>query len=262
MDATHSINVSGLTYRYEQSGSHFEALSSVNLQVREGEFVSIIGPSGCGKTTLLRVIGGLLEPTAGRVSIGSVEPKQAQREKAIGFVLQDPSLLPWRNVVDNVRLPLEVNRGRSRPGGARDLVELVGLGEFSRYYPHQLSGGMRQRVALARALVFDPGTLLMDEPLGSLDEITRAAMRYEILRIWQQTKKTVVMVTHSAAEAVAMSDRVMVMTGPPGTFIGAVDVELPRPRSAAVEHTVLFQDRIRHIQELMAMGGAFEAAAS
>ena len=262
MATTPRISVTALSHAYEGRGQRLLALANVNLRVAEGEFVSIIGQSGCGKTTLLRIIGGLLQPSDGQVEIDGLDPREAQRRKAIGFVFQESSLLPWLSALDNVRLPLQVN-ARRRADGARTaqaMVDLVGLGEFAAYYPRQLSGGMRQRVALARALVFDPAILLMDEPLGSLDEITRTAMRYEILRVWQQTRKTVVMVTHSVAEAVAMSDRVLVMTGAPGALTGVVPIDLPRPRTAGIEHTPAFLECTRRVQQLLGMGGLVEAA--
>ena len=188
------------------------------------------GPSGCGKTTLLRIIGGLLRPTAGEALIEARAPAEAQRNRGIGYIFQDPALLPWRSVLGNIRLPLEIDSLRGRelrdPEG---LLDLVGLAGFGRYYPQQLSGGMQHRVALARALVFNPDLLLMDEPFGALDEITRSEMRYELLQLWDTHssgtgRKTAVFVTHSIAEAVTLSDRVVVLSGRPGTVLA--DIEL------------------------------------
>ncbi|MEE9285635.1 MAG: ABC transporter ATP-binding protein [Dehalococcoidia bacterium] len=251
------IAVHALSKSFETNGHDLVALRGVELTVASGEFVSIIGPSGCGKTTLLKIIGGLLEPTAGKVTVRGVGPREAQRRKEIGFVFQDPSLLPWRTVISNVRLPLQVNRkgGNGAGPGAQALVEMVGLGQFADYYPHQLSAGMKQRVSLARALVFDPSLLLMDEPLGSLDEITRSAMRYELLRLWELTRKTVLMVTHSVAEAVVLSDRVAVMTGQPGRIDDIVTIDLPRPRGRGLERSEPFLDYTDRIQGLLARGG-------
>ena len=184
------------------------------------------------KTTLLRTIGGLLKPTVGVVEIDGMPPSEAQRRKMIGFVFQDPAILPWLKVLDNVRLPLQLNPSRTH-GNADDperLVEAIGLTEFEDYYPHQLSGGMKQRVALARALVLNPDVLLMDEPLGSLDEMTRVAMRYELLRIWELSRKTVLFVTHSIQEAVLLSDRVVIMSSRPGRIVQQVEVALPRAK--------------------------------
>lgn len=218
------------------------ALDGVSLDVCHGEFVSILGPSGCGKSTLLRIVGGLLQPTAGQVFIDGSSSKAAQEEKSLGFVFQEPSLLAWCTVKGNVQLPLQVNRHREKrfAHATDDLIDLVGLTQFSEYYPFQLSGGMQQRVALARSLVFDPSVLLMDEPLGALDEITRAEMRYELLRIWELDKKTVLMVTHSIAEAVILSDRVVVLSGLPGRIKGIVTVDLPRPRTETIERSQEF----------------------
>ena len=239
--APYHVIVEGLTHLFEREDASLTALQDVELRIGWGEFVSVIGPSGCGKSTLLRIMGGLLPPTAGRVSLGGHRPDEAQRHKEIGYVFQDPSLLPWRSVVANVRLPLEVNRsGHDRPpdGDPDDLLDLVGLTRFRSYYPRELSGGMQQRVALARALVFDPSLLLMDEPFGALDEITRRAMRYELLRVWSaagERPKTVVFVTHSVAEAVALSDRVVVLSAAPGAVRAVVDIDLPRPRGEEME---------------------------
>ena len=238
------VTVEDLTQVFDDGDKSLMALSRVNLRVRSGEFVSVIGPSGCGKSTLLRVIGGLLAPTQGRIRLDGRSPREAQRHKEIGYVFQDPSLFPWRTVLSNVALPLEVNRrgagnGRARHRSPRELLELVGLEEFERYYPGELSGGMQQRVAIARALVFEPALLLMDEPFGALDEITRQAMRYELLRIWQAgsdtSPKTVVFVTHSIPEAIALSDRVAVLSSSPGSVRAVIDIDLPRPRGEGME---------------------------
>src|SRR5690606_13717563 len=210
-----------------------------HLEIERGEFVSIIGPSGCGKSTLLRAIGGLQGPTAGEVSADGSPPREAQRRKQMGFVFQAPSLMPWRSVIENVRLPLQVNRASGGSENPQRMVDLVGLGEFSRYYPHQLSGGMQQRVALARSFVTSPSVLLMYEPFGALDEITRTAMRYELMRIWRSEAGgptcTVVFVTHSIAEAVLLSDRVIVMTPQPGHIAASLEIDLPRPRHEEIE---------------------------
>jgi NitT/TauT family transport system ATP-binding protein len=232
------------------------ALANVDLEVGRGEFLAVLGPSGGGKTTLLKAIGGLLKPTAGTVTIGGRAPEDAQRRKEIGCVFQDSSLLPWRTVLQNIALPLEVNRSQSRPdkGEPERLLETVGLREFRDFHPHQLSGGMRQRVALARSLVTDPAVLLMDEPLGSLDEITRTTMRYELLRVWEVSRKTVVMVTHSIAEAVMMSDRVVVLSPRPGRIVGQVPVDLPRPRDESLERSRSYLEHIDRVKEVLSLG--------
>jgi NitT/TauT family transport system ATP-binding protein len=251
------IVTEGVDMVYEAGQRSLRVLAGIDLSVGRGEFVSIIGPSGCGKTTLLRIIGGLQEPAAGRVLIGGRPPREAQRQKQIGFVFQDPSLLPWRSVIDNVRLPLQVNRRRdsSARKDPEDLINLVGLEEFGRYYPHQLSGGMQQRVALARSFVTSPSVLLMDEPFGALDEITRSAMRFELMRVWRSEAAsagcTVVFVTHSIAEAVLLSDRVIVMSPQPGRITASLDINLPRPRGEEIEETQQFIDYTRRLRGLL-----------
>ncbi len=254
------ILVEGLSKVFPHRGLPLEALRRLELRVGWGEFVSVIGPSGCGKSTLLRIVGGLLEPTAGRVRIDGRSPRRAQKEKDIGLVFQDPSLLPWRTVLGNVRLPLEVNPTDSRRPLFQpdELLELVGLSAFADYHPHQLSGGMQQRVAIARALVFQPSLLLMDEPFGALDEITRSAMRYELLRIWQGPTsgpalrpKTVLFVTHSVPEAITLSDRVLVLTPRPGQVRATIDIRLPRPRDESLERRPEFLDYAQQLRNLL-----------
>jgi len=266
------IVIEGVDMVYERGPQRLHALDGIDLAIGRGEFVSIIGPSGCGKSTLLRIIGGLQHPSEGRVMIDGRPPRDLQRDKQLGFVFQDPSLLPWRNVVENVRLPLQVNRkgqgarakgqgvvtsSRQQSGGdsAGTLVDAVGLAEFQRYYPHQLSGGMQQRVALARALVTSPSVLLMDEPFGALDELTRTAMRYELMRVWRSAAgdrgSTVIFVTHSIAEAVLLSDRVVVMTPQPGRVAATLDIDLPRPRTEDIEGDPAFVEYTHHLRGLL-----------
>jgi NitT/TauT family transport system ATP-binding protein len=259
-NSSEHVSVDGLTQLFDNGDKSLTALSRVQLRVGWGEFVSVIGPSGCGKSTLLRVVGGLLEPSEGRVQLHGRSPREAQRNKEIGYVFQDPSLFPWRTVLANVSLPLEVNRrarknGKARQRSPRELLELVGLEEFERYYPGELSGGMQQRVAIARALVFDPTLLLMDEPFGALDEITRQAMRYELLRIWQAgsdtSPKTVVFVTHSIPEAIALSDRVVVLSASPGSVRAVIDIDLPRPRGEGMETDDSFLRYVVQLRNLL-----------
>lgn len=255
MEAPPHIAVTRLTQTFSAGDRTLTALADVSLNIYRGSFVSIIGPSGCGKSTLLKAIGGLLEPTSGAVLVDGHPPSEAQRRKSLGYVFQDPSLLPWRTVLQNTRLPLELNpqgdeTDQSDPEAA---VEAVRLTEFRDYYPHQLSGGMKQRVSLARALVMDPAVLLMDEPLGSLDEITRNAMRYEIARLWERTKKTVVFVTHSIAEAVMLSDRVVVLSSRPGRVLRDVPVDLPRPRTESLERSDEFQGYVYQIKQALSL---------
>ena len=230
-----------------------EALRGIDMSLRPGEFVSIIGPSGCGKSTLLRIIGGLLEPTSGSVHIREESVVQAQANKEIGFVFQQPALMPWRNVEENVRLPLQINRSANRNGQASssEMLELVGLSEFAEAYPYQLSGGMQQRVSIARALIFDPAVLLMDEPFGALDEITRGEMRFELLRIWQQSKKTVLFVTHSIPEALILADRVLLFTPRPGQTQETLEIDIPRPRTEDVEGSAVFNEYADHLRKML-----------
>ncbi len=235
----------------KKSFDNLSALSNVNASIAEGEFVSLIGTSGCGKSTLLRIISGLLETTSGSVQISGESPRTLQAQKKIGFVFQDPALLPWRTVCENIRLPLEVNRIDRANRSVSSLLEMVGLSEFHGYYPYQLSGGMQQRVALARALVFDPPLLLMDEPFGALDEITRNSMGYELSRIWEVSRKTVLFVTHSVSEAIVLSDRVLVMSRQPGTIKANIRIDLPRPRSEAMESSDVFRRYAIELKDLL-----------
>jgi NitT/TauT family transport system ATP-binding protein len=219
-----------------------EALSPTDLHVAPGELVTLIGPSGCGKTTLLRMIAGLEAPTAGGIVIDGVSPGEARRHKRIGFVPQAPALLPWRTVEANARLLLDLNRPATRPTASDPvpLLERVGLGEFRDAYPHELSGGMQQRVGLVRAFALGADYLLMDEPFAALDEITRADMRHLLAELSEPTGAGVVFVTHSLAEAVFLSDRVVVMSPRPGRVVGTVEIDLPHPRVPELEDTPAF----------------------
>ena len=256
MKRTSHISVRGLTQVFHTRQGPLTALDTLDLEVEEGAFISIIGPSGGGKTTLLKAIGGLLEPTSGTILVNGSPPVEARRRKDIGFVFQDPALLPWRTVEENIRLPLQMNtRGTGiKTAEPEHLLDAVGLTDFRDYYPRHLSGGMRQRVALARALVLDPAVLLMDEPLGALDEMTRIAMRHELLRLWESSRKTVVLVTHSIPEAVLLADRVVVLSRQPGRIVEEVGIDLPRPRSESFERSADFLEYTRQVNEILAMG--------
>ena len=220
---------------YGQGSTRHLVLSEVSLAIGRGEFVSVIGPSGCGKTTLLRLVAGLTSSDSGRILIDGESVAQARAGKALGLVPQEPALLPWLDVLGNVRLPLRINRKANAGRELRDPVETLeamGLtGDVLSRYPAQLSGGMQQRVAIARAYVFNPNVLLMDEPFSALDELNRDQQRMNLLEFWQTHRKSVLFVTHSVPEAVILSDRIVVMGARPGAIKAVVDVDLPRPRS-------------------------------
>lgn len=230
-----------------------DAVRDIGLDVGRGEFVSLIGPSGCGKSTLLRLIGNLLEPSAGTVLVNGKTAHQARVDRDYGMVFQHSTLFEWRSVLDNVALPLEVmgRQKTQRNATARAMLELVQLAEFSGHYPYQLSGGMQQRVAIARALSFEPAILLMDEPFGALDEMTRERMQNELLRIWAQTGTTVVFVTHSIPEAVFLSTRVVIMSARPGEIAGIVDIDLPQPRTDDTRESPRFYEKMTEVREAL-----------
>ena len=236
---------------YPRPGGHLPVLDQVRFQVEEREFVCLVGSSGCGKTTLLKLIAGLEKPTAGRIYLGGEEVDRPSRR--VGFVFQEPTLMAWRTVRANVTLPLELNglSGRQAREKAGDLLDLVGLHGFEEAHPSQLSGGMAQRVALARALVHDPQLLLLDEPFGALDALTRERMGRELLRIWQARQKTVVMVTHSVPEAVYLADRVLVLGPRPATIVAEFPIDLPRPRTQEVRETPSCGVLAHHIREAL-----------
>lgn len=229
------IEVRGLGVTYGVgSGQAVPALADIDLTVPDGAFVSLVGPSGCGKSTLLRVIADLMPPTRGAVAIGGAAPAELRRQGRIGLVFQQPNLMPWLRIDDNVRLLAELVEGRGPPRARPDvpgLLNLVGLAGFESKRPHQLSGGMQSRAALARALALDPAILLMDEPFAALDEITRDRMAFELMRVWQHYRKTVLFVTHSLAEAAFLSDTVVLMSARPGRIQRVFPIDLPRPRT-------------------------------
>ncbi len=226
------ISIEGVNKTFDSAAGRVTALADVTLQIGAGEFIALIGPSGCGKSTLMRLIGDLIQPSNGKISVKGKPPDQARRDRDYGIVFQSPVLYDWRTVQRNVELPLEVmgRPAEERATRAREMLAMVGLEEFVRAYPWQLSGGMQQRVSIARALVFAPSILLMDEPFGALDEITRERMQQELLQIWARTNATVIFVTHSIPEAVFLSDRVVVMSPRPGRIEAIVNIDLPRPR--------------------------------
>jgi NitT/TauT family transport system ATP-binding protein len=247
------VSLKGVGKTFSSGGASTEALTRIDLEVEAGEFVSLLGPSGCGKSTLLRIIGDLLPPSTGTVSVNGKTPAEARRHRDYGMVFQQATLLDWRRVLRNVQLPLEIMEVSvvEKDRRARAMLELVELSDFSEHYPWQLSGGMQQRVAIARALVLEPALLLMDEPFGALDEMTRERMQMELMRIWQQTRKTVVFVTHSIPEAVFLSTRVVVMSPRPGRIAGIVDIGLPQPRRFETRELPDFFDKLNEVREIL-----------
>jgi NitT/TauT family transport system ATP-binding protein len=226
-----------------------KALHSITLDIASGEFVGIIGPSGCGKSTLLRLIADQIQPSAGKISLEGSPPALARAHKAIAWMAQNPALLPWQTVLENVQLPLRVNRGVPSSGlSPSALLKMVGLMEFADVYPSTLSGGMQQRVALARALVTGAPLWLMDEPFAALDELTRETLTEEVLRLWAQFRPTVLWVTHQITEAVRMADRIVVMTARPGRIGAIMPVTLPRPRDETSSTTI---DLVRQLRALL-----------
>jgi len=246
------IQVENVAKRYEsRQGESVNAIEEVSLDIARGEFVSLVGPSGCGKSTLLKMIGRLLPPSTGLIRyrgipVGEVRPR-------LGMVFQESLLLPWRTVLDNIVLPIEV-MGLDRKAGterALELMQMVGLRGFERKYPFELSGGMQQRASIARALVSEPELLLMDEPFGALDALTREQMAQELQEIWARTRKTVIFVTHSINEAVYLSDRVAVMSGRPSRIAEDIAISLPRPRSLDMTTDPAFGAHVTHIRRLL-----------
>ena len=238
------------------SGETMTAVTGIDLELRRGEFVSLIGPSGCGKSTLLRLIGDLTQPSAGSVTVNGKRAHQARLDRDYGMVFQAPVLFEWRTVEENVRLPLELTGQdrAARDARVREMLALVELTDFARHHPYQLSGGMQQRVAIARALTFSPSILLMDEPFGALDEMTRERMNSEVLRIWEQTGITVVFVTHSIPEAVFLSSRVVVMSARPGRITRVVEIDLPRPRGVETRESRRYFEMVTEVREALRGG--------
>ena len=258
------VEVRGVSKVFGHGPGAVTALESIDLTVRAGEFVSLIGPSGCGKSTLLRLIGDLTPATSGAVAVNGKPAAQARRGREYGIVFQAPVLMDWRTVQRNVELPLEImGRPRAeRTERARQMLGLVELGEFGARYPWQLSGGMQQRVAIARALSIDPALLLMDEPFGALDEMTRERMNQELMEIWRRTGTTIVFVTHSIPEAVFLSSRVVVMSARPGRVTRVVDIDLDQPRTAASRNQERYFELVTAVRGALHQGGADEATAA
>jgi NitT/TauT family transport system ATP-binding protein len=254
------VRIAGLDKTYAtKDGQSIHALKEVNLDIANGEFISIVGPSGCGKTTLLKILAGILQRTTGDVTIEGKSLKGPSAQ--IGVVFQAPVLLPWRTVLQNVMVPVEVQK-RDRKvfeQRARTLLAMVGLTGFEGKYPSELSGGMQQRVGICRALVHDPSFLLMDEPFGALDAMTRETMNEELQRIWAEARKTILLVTHSIPEAVYLADRVVVMTPRPGRIVDVIPVDLPRPRTLAMQNTAEFGRFVARIRAHFNSTGTLDA---
>lgn len=250
-----AIRLSGVSKTYGASKAGVLALQDINLGIDAGAFVAVVGPSGCGKSTLLRIVAGLIPATSGDIWIGDSQVHGTRRD--IGIVFQSPVLFPWRTVLENVLIPVDVQGlGRAENiGKARELLSLVGLRDFENRYPAELSGGMQQRVGIARALIHEPSMLLMDEPFGALDAMTREHMNIELQRLWRAKAKTVLFITHSIAEAVFLADRVVVMTPRPGRIAEVLDIALPRPRNLDVMSTAPFGEYVSRIRAHFGVSG-------
>ena len=238
------------------------ALQDIDLEVGSGEFISLIGPSGCGKSTLLRVIGDLVEPSAGEILVNGKTAHRARLDRDYGIVFQAAVLYDWRTVAKNIALPLELMgyTRQERAGRVRELMHLMELDGFEKHYPWQLSGGMQQRVSIARALSFSPALLLMDEPFGALDEMTRERLNLELLRIWSELGSTVIFVTHSISEAVFLSTRVVVMSARPGRITSVIPIDLPQPRTYETREEPRFFELVTEVREALHAGGELVGA--
>jgi len=245
---------------FETSDTPVQALSEIELEIQSGEFVSLIGPSGCGKTTLMRVIADLEKPTGGEIRVNGMSPEEARLQRAYGYVFQAPVLYPWRTVEGNLKLPLEIMgiEKLEQKKRAKEALEMVDLLGFEKKFPWQLSGGMQQRVSIARALTFNPDLLLMDEPFGALDEIVRDQLNEHFHKLWEQTKKTVVFVTHSIPEAAYLSTKIVVMSPRPGKIIDVIDSPLPEKRTLDMRETQEFIDLSHRIREGLRKGHSYD----
>ena len=249
-----AISCQGVSVRFVTERRTVTALEDVSFAIAEGSFLSLLGPSGCGKSTLLRVVADLVPPSEGRVTVLGGSAEAARLGHALGFVFQDAALLPWRTAIQNVVLPLEVGGRGALPAGMptpSELLAMVGLAGWENAYPHELTGGMRQRVSIARALVGGPKVLLMDEPFGALDEITRDRLNEELLRIWQETRTTILFVTHSIYEATFLGESVLVLAANPGRVREMVSIDLPRDRSLAIRETEPFMRIAARLRRLL-----------
>jgi len=253
------VSIKGLSKVFGRGGG-VTALQGIDLEVQRGEFVSLIGPSGCGKSTLLRIVGDIIEPSSGDLTVNGKPARRARLDRDYGIVFQAPVLYDWRTVAKNISLPLEMlgwDRAR-RAARIRDMIELVELSGFEKHYPWQLSGGMQQRVSIARALAFSPELLLMDEPFGAVDEMTRERLNLELLRIWTETGSTVIFVTHSISEAVFLSNRIVVMSPRPGRILEIIGNDLPTGRRLDVRETTRFLDVAHRVRQALRAGHSYD----
>jgi NitT/TauT family transport system ATP-binding protein len=254
------VDIKDISLTFETADGRVDALSEVNLQVAEGEFVSFIGPSGCGKTTMLRVIADLQQPTSGSLLVNGMSAESARLARSYGYVFQAPALFPWRTIEKNLKLPLEVMgfSDAEQQSRAKHYLSLVNLTGFERKFPWQLSGGMQQRVSIARALSFDPALLLMDEPFGALDEIVRDHLNEQLLQLWRSTRKTVLFVTHSIPEAVFLSTRIVVMSPRPGRIIDVIDCDCPPDRALEIRETPEFLKIAQRVRTGLRAGHSYD----
>lgn len=254
------VSAQNLDLTFQTNDGPVHALSDVNLDVNEGDFVSFIGPSGCGKTTFLRVIADLEKPTGGTISVNGMTPEQARMKRAYGYVFQAASLLPWRTIDKNIGLPLEIMgvSGAEQRERIERVLSLVDLANFGKKYPWQLSGGMQQRASIARALAFDADLLLMDEPFGALDEIVRDHLNEQLLKLWDRTNKTICFVTHSIPEAVYLSTRIVVMSPRPGRVTDVIESTLPRERPLEIRETDEFLKIAHRVREGLRAGHSYD----
>lgn len=256
------IKLEGVSITLGSRGNPLQVLQDFDLTIRRREFISILGPSGCGKSTLLKLVGGLMEPTSGAISIDGKGPGEARRARQFGFVFQNPVLFQWRTILNNVLLPSEIfaDSGDTKnmdlavwEEKARAMIDLVGLTGFEKSFPWQLSGGMQSRVAIARALSYEPSILLMDEPFGDLDELTRVRMNMELVSLWQATGATVVFITHSIQEAIFLSDRIAVLSARPSQVLDIVTVDIERPRHVDIQEADSFGSYARRLRRLLGL---------
>jgi NitT/TauT family transport system ATP-binding protein len=245
------IDVKNLCKTYNSADGPIQVIQDVSFSISKGEFISIIGPNGCGKSTLIRLVGDLIEPTSGSIIINGTTSRQARLRHTFSYVFQNPVLLPWRRVIDNVYLPLEIldsDAVTAKTHEPYELLQMVGLSEFARMYPHELSGGMQHRVALARALTFDPSILLMDEPFAAIDEMTRNSLNMELIRIWQEVGVTILYITHSLTEAIFLSSRVFIFSPRPSHLKRVLEIPFLYPREEGLKESAKFQELVKWLR--------------